>query len=184
MKWPEDPHVPLEVHEKLDARLAKFVKADPSADGGKNGAAVQELVLDLFAIYITGTGGDEEEVRLCNLIFTGMEWDTDNPRLVHAQKYINRLFSGRLPEAHAYIDTALSLRAEDDAAAGKAAIAKTGAQGGKAKNRGHAIAINQALAYYGKNHAMYKSKKAAAVDLEHRFPPVKFTTYRRLLSKV
>ncbi|MEN9833737.1 MAG: hypothetical protein RL753_891 [Bacteroidota bacterium] len=184
MKWPDDPDLPLNVRERLDARLTEFVEADPSPDGGKDGAAVQNLVLDLFAIYIRGTGGDEEEARQCNLIFTGMNWDTDNPRLAHAQKYINRLFSGRLSEAHSYIDTALAQRAEDDAAVGKAAIAAAGAQGGKTKNKAYAIAIEQALAYYMENRARYKNKKAAAADLEHRFPPVKFKTYRRLLSKV
>jgi hypothetical protein len=184
MKWPHVPNMPSEVAEQLEQRLATFLDEDASSDGGSDGVAVQELILDLYEIGTSHLDPADEGARLMELILRGLEWDTEEPRYVHAQKYVNRLFDGRLSEAHAYIDKAHASRVDDAVAAGKDAMASAGAQGGRKKNLAAQTAIKAALRYYNEHNAAFESKKDAARNLERLFPPVKHSTYYRILRRV
>ena len=141
MKWPQDARISPAVREVLESRIAQFLSEDASADGGKDGRAVQKLVLDLYAIYTSLAGTD------------------------------------------AYIDKAINERATEDYAAGKTAIAEAGARGGKAKHQEATAAIERAMAFCERHHADFKSKKEMARYCEKHFPPVKYTTYYRILRK-
>ena len=182
--WPDAPQLSPEVREKLNTRLAKFLEEDSSPDGAKDGHAVQDLVLDLFAIFAEVAGTGTEEARQFSMILTGIEWDTDEPRFAHAQKYLNRLFAGRLADAYAYIEKAHSQRAGEDEATAKKAMEQKAAQGGKAKHREHKAAKQRALAFYRDNHAQFRDKKEAAFYCAERFPPVAMSTYYRILRKM
>lgn len=184
MKWPQDARIAPAVREGLESRIAQFLSEDASSDGGKDGRAVQKLLLDLYAIYTSLAGTEAEELSQFNLILAGVTWDTDEPRFAHAQKYINRLFSDQIDEAHAYIDKAINERATEDYAVGKTAIAEAGARGGKAKHQEAAAAIERAMAFCERHHAGFKSKKDMARYCEKHFPPVKYTTYYRMLRKL
>ncbi len=183
MKWPRVLGMPPEVADQLEQRLAAFIEEDISPDGGSDGTAVQNLILDLYSIATSHLGSDTEEVRLMELIFRGLEWDTEDPHLVHAQKYINRLFASRLDDAHAYIDKAHAGRIEADAAAGASAIASAGASGGRKRHRQTTKAKEAALRYYAEHRGEFRSKKEAAITLSELFPPVTMSTYGRLLRE-
>lgn len=183
MRWPEDARVTPDIRSKLDARLAKFLTDDPGLDGAADSEAVQDLILDLYAIYTTDAGSNAVELRQFMLILGGIEWDTDEPRHVHSQKYINRLFSNRTDEAYTYLDKAISDREAEDARVAKDAFVQAGASGGEAKNKDSNAAVAKALDYYKKNHAEFKNKKEAAWYCAEHFPPIKYSTYYRLLRK-
>jgi len=183
IKWPDDPRLPPEVRERLEERVAHWLSEDTSADGAKNGESAQELILDLYAIYSSGADADSEGLRQLELILTGVDWDTDEPRHAHAQKYINRLFANDPTAAYAYIDKAVNQQESESATRVTEAIALTGALGGKAKHRETTAAKEKALEFYALNHAKFSSKKAAAKYLEQHYPPVKYLTYYRLLRK-
>ncbi len=182
--WPDSPEISHAVRFKLNSRIAQFLQEDTSDDGAKDGHAIQNLVLDLIAIYSETEGKLNEGASQLSTIVSGLEWDTEEPKFAHIQKYINRLFSGRLLEAHEYIDKAISQRLADDAEIARGAIRETGAKGGNEKNRLHKEAIKNAMAFYQDNHSKFKTKKAAAYECAVRFPPVKMSTYYRILRKV
>lgn len=184
MKWPDDPRIEPDVRSKLEARLAQFLADDLGPDGANNAQGVQDLILDLYDIYTSQARDSALELRQFMLILNGMEWDTEEPQYVHSQKYINRLFSSRTSEAYTYLDKAINERAVEDSRVAKDAFAQVGARGGEAKNQNSNSVVAQALDYYKKNHATFKNKKEAARYCERNFPPVKFSTYYRLLRKV
>lgn len=72
MKWPEDARFTSDIRSKLDARLAKFLTDDPGLDGAADGEAIQDLILDLYAIYTTDAGSNAVELRQFMLILGGI----------------------------------------------------------------------------------------------------------------
>lgn len=183
MKWPGDASIEPDVRNKLETRLGQFLTDDPEPDGANNAQAVQDLILDLYDIYTSQARDNDLELRQFLLILGGMEWDTEDPQYVHAQKYINRLFSSRTSEAYTYLDKAIKERAAEDSKVVKDALIQLGVRGGEAKNQNSNAAIARALDYYKHHHAAFKNKKEAARYCEKNFPPVKFSTYYRLLRK-
>ena len=181
MKWPNDPPLPPKVLEKINLRIERFLAEDTSSNGASDSLAVENLILDIFSIAGSHSGTNNAGGRQMNLILLGMEWDTDTPRLAHAQKYINRLFSGDPGKAYEYIDKAINERLQEDSSVAKNAMGQAGSLGGTAKNQHTKIVIDKAMEHYEKNKSQFISKKAAAQALEKEFPPVKFSTYYRIL---
>ncbi len=173
-----------DVRNRLNARLQQFLQENPSPDGGADGQAVQDLLLDLIEIHSGAVRNAIVEEHQLNVILNGIDWDTEEPSLVHAQKYINRLFSDRHSEAYNYMDKAIAQRDADNAIASKNAIRKNGAIGGKKKNLEHELAKQKAVAYYRENHLQFKTKKEAARYCEEHFPPIAMSTYYRLFRKI
>jgi hypothetical protein len=183
MKWPNALDMPTAIAEQLEQRMARFIEEDQSEDGGSDGAAVHRLIIDLYSIATANLSSEDADTRIADLISRGLEWDTEDPRLVNAQKYINRLFAGRFSEAHNYIDRARTAKIEDESIAGQAAISKVGAIGGKKAHEAKAATISAALRYYENNRSTFRNKVEAACELAERFPPVaQKTYYRRLCS--
>ena len=135
MKWPENTAISAATRQKLDHRIALFLNAQPSnPDDIQEQVAAQDLSLDLFAIYMEADGQDEDGFLELQLIFNGINWDTDNPRLAHSQKYINRLFSCRLDEAGAYLEALKQHRTEEAQAVVADAAKRNGSAGGQKKS--------------------------------------------------
>jgi hypothetical protein len=179
--WPDDANLPGAVRDLVEQRINEFLVADNGSDGAQDGHAVQEFILDLYSIINACVDSADEGARHMELILTGMEWDTDEPRLAHIQKYINRLFADRQHDAYVYMDKVLDQRTADAAAAAKRGVAETGSLGGSAKNKATTDAVDRALVHYRANSTLFASKKAAAAYYEQHFPPVKFSTYYRIL---
>jgi hypothetical protein len=185
MKWPENTAISIATRQKLDHRIALFLNAQPSnPDDIQEQVATQDLCLDLFAIYMEADGQNEDGFLELQLNLNGINWDTDNPRLAHSQKYINRLFACRLDEAVAYLEALKQHRTEEAQAVVADAAKRNGSAGGQRKNMANKEAIDKALAYCEANPHQFKSKKEAARYCEENFKPVKYSTYYRLLSGI
>ncbi len=182
--WPNNPQISSAVRNKLNARIDKFLLADASPNGAENSDEVENFVLDVMAIFTKTFGRPNEGAKQLGIILNGIEWDTDEPRLAHIQKYINRFFAGKASDAYDYLDRALAQRQADDAQVAKGTLRETGSKGGKEKNRRHKEAQENAIAFYKKNHSMFKTKKEAARYCEQHFPPVAMSTYCRVLRKM
>ena len=183
MNWSEDPSLAAEIVDRLNKRITRYRREDTSLSGAEDQDAVMELIRDLHAIYISHTGTNDMNERFKILTALGEKWDTDEPGLAHAQKYLNRLFAGQSDDAFNYIDKAINEREQEHASVTKAVVAKSGSQGGNAKNRITNEAIKNAMSYYEQHKSEFTTKKAAARHLEKEFPPVKFSTYCRILTK-
>jgi hypothetical protein len=185
MKWPENTAISVATRQKLDQRIAQFLQAQPSnPDDTQEQLATQDLCLDLFTIYMEAEGQNGIGFLELQMILKGIEWDTDDPRLTHSQKYINRLFACRLDEAAAYLEELQRHRAEEAAAVMTNAAKRRGSCGGKQKSRLKAEAIQNAMAFCRNNPHMFATKKDAARYCEEHYPPVKFSTYRRVLAGI
>jgi len=183
MKWPDDPNIAPEVKDRLNGRLAQFLAEDGGSDGGKNGDAVRLLCLDLYSIYHGCEEADDEVTKLFDFAYNAAEWDTEEPTLAHIQKYINRLFASRDDVADSYLDRAINERLQEDADAAAATMSQHGSRGGAASQLQNSKAIAAALQHYQQHHAQFRNKKEAARHYEQMFPPVKFSTYYRILRK-
>ena len=181
MKWPQDTKISADVQEKLNERLDRFLAEDESTDGGKDSAAVQLLCIDLYAIAHGFTGTVAEVADLFEFASNAAEWDTEEPQLAHIQKYLNRLFAGSDHAAHTYIDRAINQKIAADASVATVTMSRNGSLGGKATQLKKVEAIAQAQQHYQLNHTQFKNKKEAARRYEELFPPVKFSTYYRIL---
>jgi len=185
MKWPENTAISAATRQKLDHRIALFLQAQPSnPDKMQEQLAAQDLCLDLFAIYMEAEGQKEDGFMELQLILSGIDWDTDDPRLAHSQKYINRLFACRLDEAGAYLEALQQHRKEEARAVVTYTAKRNGSAGGEKKNRSKKEAIAKALAYYKANPDKFASKKAAAWYCEKHYEPVKFSTFLRILPGI
>jgi hypothetical protein len=183
MKWPDDSKITPEVQDRLNGRLAQFLAEDGSSDGGKDSAAVRLLCLDLYSIYHGCEETNDEVVKLFDFAFNAAEWDTEEPALAHIQKYINRLFTSRDEEANSYLDRAINERIDEDADVAAATMSQHGSRGGTASQLQNRKAVAAALQHYQQHHAQFRNKKEAAWHYENLFPPVKFSTYYRILRK-
>jgi hypothetical protein len=185
MKLSENTAISAATREKLDQRIALFLHAQPSCpDAIQEQIAAQELSLDLFSIFMEAEGKNEEGFLQLQLILKGIDWDTSDPRLAHSQKYINRLFSGRLEEASDYLEKLQQHRAEEAKVVVANAAKRNGSAGGQKKNSAQKEAIRNAIAFCRNNPHMFASKKDAARYCEDHYPPVKFSTYYRVLPGI
>ncbi len=185
MKWPENTAISAATRQKLDHRIALFLNAQPSnPDDIQEQVAAQDLCLDLFAIYKEVEGQNEDGFMELQLILSGIDWDTDDPRLAHSQKYINRLFSCRLDEAGAYLEALEQHRTEEAHGVVADAAKRNGSAGGQKKNKANKEVIENALAYCKANPNQFKSKKEAARYCEKNFRPISYGTFYRRLTGI
>ena len=185
MKWPENTAISAATRQKLEHRIALFLNSQPSnPDDLQEQVATQGLCLDLFAIYKEAEGQNEDGFMELQLILSGIDWDTADPRLAHSQKYINRLFSCRLDEASAYLEALEQHRTEETHGVVADAAKRNGSAGGQKKNKAHKEAIEKALAYCKANPYKFKTKKEAARYCEENYKPVTYSTFYRLLSGI
>jgi hypothetical protein len=181
MKRPKAPQIAAEVQDRLQERLDRFLAEDESIDGGKDSAAVLLLCIDLYSIAHRFTGTVAEVAELFEFASYAAEWDTEEPHLAHIQKYLNRLFSGSDHAAYMYIDRAIKQKIAAEAGVAAATMSRNGSKGGTAAQLKKVEAIAQAQQHYQLNHTQFKNKKEAARRYEELFPPVKFSTYYRVL---
>lgn len=184
MNWPSNSGLSLEVEQLLNNRLNSFLDENPEPNGGEDGIEVHRLIIDLYVIY-KGAESPLEKARLQQeIIQMGKLWDTDAPAFAQIQKYVNRVLSGQYSAATDYLSKATehltNLKAEGAADQKK----KQGAAGGQAKHAENNKVKGDAVKFYKQNKLKYKTKKAAAVDLEARFPPLSWLTYRDILKKL
>ncbi len=183
MTWLTSRSVSAEVEQKLEKRINEYLANDSSNDGGKDGGAAKELVIELYLIIEGHADHQREELLRQHITKLAAEWDSDDPELAHIQKYLNRLFSVRKQSASDYIDRAVNQQIASTAAIIHSAKKSAATHSANSKHEQNNAAKNAALAYYEKNKSSYSSKKIAACDLESKFPPLKCSTYYRLLKK-
>ena len=181
MKRPKTPKIAAKVQDRLQERLDRFLLEDESTDGGKDSAAVRLLCIDLYSIFRGCKGTDAEVSELFDFASKTADWDTEEPHLAHIQKYLNRLFAGSDQAAHTYLDRAINQKIAAEAGVAAATMSRNGSKGGTAAQLKKVQAIAQAQQHYQQNHTQFKNKKEAARRYENLFPPVKFSTYYRIL---
>lgn len=181
MIQPKAPKIAANVQDRLQERLDRFLAEDESTDGGKDSAAVRLLCIDLYSIFHGCTGTDAEVAELFDFASNAADWDTEEPHLAHIQKYLNRLFAGSDQAAHTYLDRAINQKIAADASVATVTMSRNGFLGGKATQLKKVEAIAQAQQHYQLNHTQFRNKKEAARRYEELFPPVKFSTYYRIL---
>jgi hypothetical protein len=184
MNWPSKPSLPPDVIDELNARIECYLNEDPGEDGGSDGAAAKQLILDLHQIYVADLPEATRQQLHRDLAVLVTEWDTDKPELTHAQKYLNRLFRGEDKRASEYIAKVIEQKAALEDSLTKKTLSESGTKGAKKKHARTNEAKETALAYYKKNASQFNSKKEAARELEKMFQPITFNTYYKLLCKL
>jgi len=184
MKWPNDESASRSTIEKMNDRIKRFLDEDPSENGGADGAAAKELIIDLHRIWVGDAPLTEQEERRKSLREFGRTWDTDDPRLTHIQKYLNRLLGDEDTRATDYISAVIEQRAKEEEIIGRRTLSESGARGSKKKHEPTNRVKEVALLYYEQHEQEFASKKEAARYLEQNFPPIKFTTYYRFLCSL
>jgi len=184
MNWPSNSGLSLEVEQLLNNRIKHFLDANSEQNGGEDGIEVQRLIIDLYVIYKNSESPLETARLQQKIIQMGKLWDTDDPAFAQIQKYVNRVLSGQYSAATIYLSKVTehltNLKAEGATDQKK----KQGAAGGQAKHAENNKAKADAVEFYKQNQLKYTTKKAAAVDLETRFPPLSWQTYRDILKKL
>jgi hypothetical protein len=187
------------------------MKSNRSKTQKNQQAAGDELVQKIFADFEAFAGAPEEaellgknawnlilELRLAQLgketasattkkqlIETirqlALSWDADDASLSTTQKIFNRLAAGRYVDAIKLAESSINEKIK----AKKIILRGTGKTGGQKKNQKGNDTIKKALEYYKMNHSKWVGrgrKKAAAYELEEKFPPIKASTYLRHLK--
>ena len=99
------------------------------------------------------------------------------------QKYVNRVLAGKLNSATDYLEKAIQHKSEVEKNAAAGRVKEMGQSGANTKHANNNQVKANAIAYYLQNRDQYSTKKAAAVDLERRFPPLSWTTYLGALKQ-
>jgi hypothetical protein len=173
MKWPEKSPVPDQVRQALEGRITEFLSLEGPEDSDSQGAAVRLLIDDLYLIYKGITPNTlEAAAALKELEGKGSAWDTDEPEFAQAQKLINRFMNGELIGAGDYAERLL----EHKAGEGKRIKREIAVQNAAKKNAGKVELKRKAVEEYRLTRANWKTKKAAARELEQRYPGLSFST--------
>lgn len=183
MNWNNSTGLDAVTEALLNDRLQKYLDSDSSESGGNDAQAVRELIFDLYAIYKSASDPIGVYEAQQEIIAKGKQWDTDDPSLAQIQKYVNRVLDGRLISAADYIEKATQHTSEIQNNAATGRVKEMGKSGGNAKHANNNQVKANAIAYYLQHRSQYPTKKAAAVDLERRFPPLTWTTYQGVLKK-
>jgi len=173
MKWPENSPVSPEVRQHLNARLAEFSAQDKPEDSESQGTAVQSLVKDLYLIF-KGIPPNTPEAPAARAAIesAGSVWDTNDPEFTHAQKLINRYMKGQLLEAGEYSERLVDHRAGE----GRKLKRDLAVENADKKHAPTNEIKRQVIEVYQTDRNHWKTKKAAARELERRFPGLSFST--------
>ena len=172
MNWP-DRDLPPKVLENLDAKIELFMSQKTALDNEEGMSKVKKFSVDLYKIYVGKNDLRTEE----ELLAKGEKWDTDEPKLTHIQKFINRLMSDKLQEASDYFENAAKYAELINSEAVFNSRRKSAKASADKKHRGNNRIKADAIAYYLKNRETFVTKGDAARKLEKRFPPLSYRTY-------
>ncbi len=183
MNWNNSTGLDAATEALLNNRIQKYLDEDSSASGGDDAQGVHALILELYGIYKSASGPIGIYKAQQEIIAKGKQWDTDDPALAQIQKYVNRVLAGKFNSATGYLEKAIQHKIEVQKIAAADRLKVMGQSGANAKHANNNQVKANAIAYYLQNHDQYSTKKAAAVDLERRFPPLSWTTYLGVLKK-
>lgn len=165
---------------KRDEILRNFGTEVPNESNEATGKAIEALVLEVGRLRLVA-GSTSLEANLATDNGTrklASSIDAVDPVQAHAEKMIKLALAGKYAEAGEYASKLGTLRGAEV----NEAIRNMAASGGKKKHEKSNAVIAEALAYYGKHKSEYKTKKIAARDLESKFPPTTYGTYRSALK--
>ena len=183
MNWNNSTGLDAATEALLNNRIQKYLDEDYSASAGDDAQAVHTLILELYGIYKCASGPIGIYKAQQEIIAKGKQWDTDDPALAQIQKYVNRILAGKLNSATEYLEKAIQHKSEVEKNAAAGRVKEMGQSGANAKHANNNQVKENAIAYYLQNRDQYSTKKAAAVDLERRFPPLSWTTYLGALKQ-
>jgi hypothetical protein len=181
MNWLSRRPVTAEVEVKLKERIQSFIEENTANDGGSDYLSVKKLIQDLYLIVKLETDSKQSKILIDRISELAASWDSEEPELAHIQKYLNRLFSNREQLASDYIDRSINLKIESDNELSKQTKSDTAKNNAHLKNLETNQVKEAALNYFNENRHKYKTKKEAAYELASKFPPLKYTTYYRIL---
>jgi len=172
----------LQVEQQVNERVKEFLGANSAPDGGEDGIEVQRLIIDLYVIY-KGAESPLEKARLQQeVIQLGKLWTSDDAALAHIQIYVNKVMTGEYNAATDYLAKAISYKESLRLEGVTHQKQKQAEAGGLARHAENNKVKAAAVIFYALNKDKYKTKKEAAVDLEARFPPLTWQTYRSILK--
>jgi len=181
MNWLNSRPITSEVEAMLNARIQSFIEENTANDAGSDHLSVKKLIDDLFMIVKLETDTKHSKILTERISALAASWDSEEPKLAHIQKYFNRLYSGREQLASDYIDRSINLKIESDNALTKQVKSDTAKNNANLKNLETNLIKEAALNYYYQNFDKFKAKKDAARELELKFPPIKYSTYYKIL---
>lgn len=183
MNWNNSTGLDAATEALLNNRIQKYLDEETSASAGDDAQAVHTLILELYEIYKSVSDPIDIYNAQQEIIAKGKQWDTDDPALAQIQKYVNRVFAGKFNSATDYLEKAIQHKSDVQKKAATERVKEMGQSGANAKHETNNQVKANAIAYYLQNRDQYSTKKAAAVDLERRFPPLSWTTYLGVLKK-
>ena len=182
MNWPSNSGLSSEVEQLLNNRLKHFLDANSDQHGGEDGIEVQRLIIDLYVIYKSAQSPLEKARLQQEVIQLGKLWNTDDAAFAHIQKYVNQVMAGGYNAATDYLSKAIGHQDSLKMEGATHQKQKQAEAGGLARHAENNAAKAAAIEFYALNKHKYKTKKEAAVDLEARFPPLSWQTYRSILK--
>jgi len=183
MNWNNTTGLDAATEALLNNRIQKYLDEDYSASAGDDAQAVHTLILELYGIYKSASDPIGIYKAHQEIIAKGKHWDTDDPALAQIQKYLNRVLAGKFNSATDYFEKSIQHKSEVKKNAATDRVKEMGQSGANSKHAKNNQVKANAIAYYLQNRGQYPTKKAAAVDLERRFPPLSWTTYLGILKK-
>lgn len=169
--------------DKLNRLLEQFLSKDDGDDGEAQGRAIEQFVLEFVRLQ---QGADESPLNKRTRIDAATAakaatWDTDVPKLVAAQKILNRAFTGRYAEAAMYAER----NHQNETKKVVATKSAYGRDNAKKKHATKSQAKEQGVADYLANREKYsKLKKVVAAELAGKFPPVSVETFKKAIRNL
>jgi hypothetical protein len=183
MNWDNSTGLDAATEALLNNRIQIYLDEDSSASAGDDAQAAHTLILELYGLYKSASDPICIYKAQQEIIAKGKQWDTDDPAFAQIQKYVNRVLAGKFSSATDYLEKAIQQKTEVQRNAAADRSKEMGQSGANVKHANNNQVKANAIAFYLQNLDRYPTKKAAAVDLERRFPPLSWTTYLGVLKK-
>jgi hypothetical protein len=167
---------------KLDKMIRAFSKLKKPEDIEHMGKKLWTFSLNYRLELLGHLNSSEAIKKQINIETTNiaLEWDTDDASLAVVQKIMNRLARGDYIGAVKLAESNLHYKEKNY----QNTVTTNNQKIAKDKHASNNKQKTKALAYYKDKRHLFSSKEDAALELEKRFPPIKKSTYRKLLRGV
>ena len=170
------------IQTKLEKMIIAFGKIKKPEDIKYMGKKLWAFSLNYRLELLGHLNSSEAIKKQINAETTKMalEWDTDDASLAVEQKLMNRLARGDYIGAIKLAESNVRYKEKNY----QNTVVTNNKKNAKAKHESNNTQKTKALAYYKDKRHLFSSKEDAAEELAKRFPPIKKSTYRRLLRGI
>lgn len=155
---------------------------DNFANKGKKYESPETMGMKMWGAIVKahqlGNGFNDIKTAEADLKCRAKALDSDDPQVSTTEKAIKRLAEGRYEDAIKLVEDSVILRSEIE----RQAINTNASVIANKRHSSNNEIIAEALDFYKLNESRYPNKKEAAEDLAEKYPPIKYSTYRKHLK--